>query len=74
MTFNLGALFVGLIILITGGLMVIFHRPIAENIAHGVSDYDRIKLYGVITIAIGFLVMTNLHIVILSALVNLIFP
>ena len=73
MSFNLGALIVGLIIFAAGGAMVLFYRQVAENIAHGVNSYDKVKLIGIITIAVGFLVMTNLHEVILTALVNLIF-
>lgn len=74
MSFNLGAVIVGLIILAGGGAMVLFYRQIADNIAHGVSSYDRVKLFGVIFIGIGLLVMTNLHSVILTWLLRLFMP
>lgn len=74
MEFSLGAFIVGFIILAAGGACVVFYRPIAENVAHGVSSYDRVKLFGIIGIGIGLLVMTNLHTVLLNAFVSLIFP
>ncbi len=73
MSFSLGSLIIGLIILAAGGTCVIFYQPIAENVAHGVSSYDRVKLFGIIAIVIGFLVMANLHTVVLDWLVGLIF-
>ena len=74
MSFNLGALIIGLIILAAGGACVVFYQKIADNLAHGASSYDRVKLFGIIAIALGFLVMTNLHTVILEAIVRLVFP
>jgi len=74
MSFNLGAFIIGFFILAAGGACVIFYQKIADNIAHGVSSYDHVKLFGIIAIAIGFLVMTNLYTVILDGLVSLIFP
>ena len=74
MSFNLGAFIIGFLILAAGGACVIFYRQIAENLAHGVSSYDHVKLFGIIAIALGFLVMTNLHTVILEWFFGLIFP
>ncbi len=74
MAFNLSALIIGFIILAAGGACVLFYQKIGDNFAHGVSSYDRVKLFGIITIAIGFLIMTNLYSVILGWLVHLIFP
>ena len=74
MSFNIGAFIVGLLILAAGGACVVFYQKIADHIAHGVSSYDHVKLFGIIAIALGFLIMTNLHTVILTALVKLIFP
>ena len=74
MSFSLSALIVGFIILATGGACVVFYQQIADNVAHGVNSYDHVKLFGIIAIAIGFLVMTNLHSVVLGWLVGLIFP
>ena len=74
MSFSIGALIIGFIILAAGGACVVFYQQIADNVAHGVSSYDHVKLFGIITIIIGFLVMTNLYSVVLNALVSLIFP
>ena len=72
-TFSLGWLFGGIGILIAGGLIVVFYRQIAENMANGVSSYDKVKLFGVIAIVIGFLAATNLLPFVLTALVGLLF-
>ncbi|MBR3253125.1 hypothetical protein IKF85_00145 [Candidatus Saccharibacteria bacterium] len=72
-TFSLGWMFGGLAIAIVGGLVVIFYRQIAENLANGVSSYDKVKLFGVITIIVGLLITANLHTFFLGLLVNLIF-
>ena len=74
MGFSLSSLFIGLLILAGGGATVVFYRQIAENVAHGVMDYDKVRIIGIIAIVVGFLVMTNLHSVILNALVDIIFP
>lgn len=72
-TFDLGWLIGGLVILIAGGLIVVFYRQIAENLANGVSSYDRVKLVGVITIVVGFLITANLHTLVLSLILKLFF-
>lgn len=72
-TFNLGWLFAGIAITVVGGLVVFFYRQIAENFANGVSSYDRVKLFGVITVVVGLIVTANLHTFLLGLLANLIF-
>ena len=71
-TFDFGWMFGGLIISAIGGAIVIFYRQIADNFASGVSSYDKVKLFGIITLAIGLLVTANLHTFLLSLLVSLI--
>lgn len=71
-SFNVGWLIAGLVITIGGGLMVYFYRQISENFANGVTSYDKVKKYGVITIIVGVIVTANLHTLILDILVNLI--
>ena len=71
--FSFGWFMCGLAILIAGGLAVIFYRQIAENLANGVSSYDKVKLFGVIGCVIGLLIMANLHTFVLTLLTNLIF-
>ena len=72
-TFSFGWMFGGIGIIIAGGLVVIFYRQIAENLANGVSSYEKVKLFGIITIAIGFLLATNLFPLVMTALVRLLF-
>lgn len=69
-TFSFGWMIVGLIIAAAGGAIVFFYRQIAENMANGVSSYDHVKLFGVITMIVGFLVTANLHTFILTLLVH----
>lgn len=73
-TFSAGALFIGLAILIASGCVVIFYRQIADNLASGVSSYDRVKLFGIIGCILGLVVMTSLHTLILSLLISIVFP
>ena len=72
--FDIGSFFLGLAILIGGACVAMFYRQIADNLARGVSSYDRVKLFGIAAIALGFLVATNLHTMLLTFLVHLIFP
>lgn len=72
-TFDFGWMAGGLLIALAGGLIVVFYRQIADNLANGVSSYDRVKLFGIITIVVGLLITANLHIVLLTFLTNLLF-
>ena len=71
--FSFGWFFLGVIILIAGTLLTVFYQQIADNMASGVSSYERIKLVGVIIAIIGFTVMANLHTLILSFFVDIVF-
>lgn len=71
--FSFSALFFGLLIMAFGALLVIFHQKIADHLANGVSSYDKFKLAGVVFIILGFIVMINLHSVILTWLIDIIF-
>jgi hypothetical protein len=70
--FSVGWFVLGLLILIAGGLVVIFYRQISENLASGVSSYDRVKLFGLIGCGVGLLIMMNLHTLLLRFFVSLI--
>lgn len=72
-TFDFGWMVGGLFIALAGGLIVIFYRQIADNLANGVSSYNRVKLFGTITIVVGLLVTANLHILVLTLITNLLF-
>ena len=71
--FSLGWLFGGLAIALVGGLIVIFYKQIADNLVNGVSSYERVKLFGVITIAIGLICAANVHMYLIVFLFNLLF-
>lgn len=72
-TFDFGWMAGGLAIVLAGGLIVIFYRQIADNLANGVSSYEKVKLFGVVTIIVGLLITANLHIFVLNLITSLIF-
>ncbi|MBR3163826.1 hypothetical protein IKF15_00755 [Candidatus Saccharibacteria bacterium] len=72
--FSLSSLFFGLLITGVGACLVIFYRQVADNFLHGVQDYDKTKLAGIIAIILGFLVMANLHYLILYNILVNVFP
>ena len=71
--YSIGWMFGGLAIALAGGLIVIFYKQIADNLANGVSSYDHVKLFGVITTVVGLLITANLHTFLLSLITNLLF-
>ena len=71
--FSIGWFFLGLLILIAGSAMVFFYKPISDNMASGINSYQRVKFWGMIVAGIGLLIMANLHTLILSAFVSLVF-
>ena len=71
--FSIGWMLGGLAITLAGGLIVVFYKQIADNLANGVSSYDRVKLFGIITIIVGLVCTANLHTFIIGALVQLMF-
>ena len=72
-TFDFGWMVGGLFIALAGGLIVIFYRQIADNLASGVSSYERVKLFCITTIIVGLLITANLHILVLTLITNLLF-
>ena len=72
-SFNLGWAFVGLLVMVAGALIVVYYQKVAENFLNGVSSYEKTKLIGIITIIVGLILLTNLHTVLLTAFINLLF-
>ena len=72
-SFNLGWLFGGLGIMLLGGLIVFFYKPIADNLVNGVSSYEKTKLFGIIVVIIGSLLASNLMPIVISLIANLLF-
>lgn len=71
--YSFGWMIGGLVIALAGGLIVVFYKQIADNLANGVSSYDHVKLFGIITIVVGLIVTANLHTLILGWLVSIMF-
>ncbi len=71
--FSLGWFFGGIAITIAGGLIVVFYRQIAENLANGVSSYEKVKLFGVIAAILGLILTANLHTFLLGIIFKLLF-
>ena len=72
-SFNFGWVIFGLLIAAAGTAVTVYYRQIADNMAGGINSYDKVKLFGIIAIIVGLLVMANLHTLILSVLVQIIF-
>ena len=64
--FSWGWFFFGLVIILAGGALVRWHRPIADNLGSGVASYERYKLWGLIACGVGLVFMLNLHVFILK--------
>ena len=71
--YSFGWMIGGLLITLAGGLIVIFYRQISENLVNGVSSYEKVKLFGIITIIIGLIATANLHVLLLTLIVKLLF-
>lgn len=71
--FSIGWMFGGLVVALAGGLIVIFYKQIADGLAGGVSSYEKVKLFGIVTIILGLLITSNLLPAILAWLVQLMF-
>ena len=71
--YSIGWAIGGLLIALAGGLIVLFYKQISDNMASGIASYEKVKLFGVITIVIGLIITANLHTLLLGWLVSLIF-
>ena len=68
-----GSFFVGLLIIIAGVLFVRWYQKIADNFGSGVASYERYRLVAFIVCGLGFVIMLNIHSVILTIIFNSIF-
>ena len=71
--FNIGWMILGLAILIASGAVVANYQKISDHMLSGVSSYDRVKFWGLIGVVVGLIVMANLHTLLLTALVKVLF-
>ena len=72
--FSWGAFGIGILILLAGAALTIWYRPIADNFGSGVVSYERYRMWGLITVVVGFLVMLNVHTLLLGALLDSFLP
>lgn len=72
--FQFGWCIAGVIIMIAGVLITRFHKQIADNLAGGFNNYEKVKLAGLLACAIGFIFMTCLHTTILRFMLHIIAP
>ena len=72
-TFSLGWFAAGVAILLIGTALTLYYKPVADNLGGGASSYDRYRLYGLITCAIGLAVMVNLHTLLFSLFFGILF-
>lgn len=71
--FSFGWMFVGIIITAISGAVVANYQKISDYMLSGVSSYDRVKFWGMIGVGIGLAVIANLHTLLLTLFVNLVF-
>jgi hypothetical protein len=71
--FSFGWAIIGLLIIVSGALVVYKHQFISDHFFSGSSSFDRIKLWGVIFVIIGFMVMINLHTALLTLFTKIVF-
>ena len=73
-TFSWGWLGIGVLILLAGAALTVWYRPIADNFGSGVVSYERFRLWGLIGVGVGILVMLNLHILLLGWMLGFLLP
>lgn len=71
--FSFGSFFVGLIVLVAGVIITVYHQKLADNFGSGVASYDRFKLGGIITCGVGISIMLSLHTIPLNWIVQSVF-
>jgi hypothetical protein len=71
--FDFGWMIIGLFLTAGGALMIYKSQLIAEHVFSSTSAIDRIKLWGVIIILVGLAVLANLHTLLLTLIVRIVF-
>ncbi len=72
-TFSWAWFGIGALIVLTGAALTIWHRQIADNLGSGVVSYERYRMWGLIGVGIGLVVMINLHTLLLSWFFSMLF-
>ena len=71
--FSPSALVWGIIIMALSAAFIRFHRPIADAIGGGLGSYEKYKLYGLIGVGVGVLMMFNIPAFLLRLIASLFF-
>lgn len=74
MELNFGTFLLGLGITILGALMVRFYKEISDNLAGGISSYDKVRLWGLGITIFGIFFAFNIIQLIILEIVKLFFP
>ena len=65
--------FIGTLVTAASAAVVVWYRPISDAMGSGASSYDRFKFWGVIGVLVGFIVMLNVHTLLLGWFFNSLF-
>jgi ABC-type multidrug transport system permease subunit len=66
-------MFLGLVIAAAGTAIVANYQKISDYMLSGVSSYDRCKFWGIIIMVVGLLIMANIHTLLLTLFVDIVF-
>ena len=70
---NIGTLISGVVIILLGTAFIYFYTPIADNLGGGLGSYQKYKLYGVIAVVFGFLILFNIPQFLLNQVLSVFF-
>ena len=74
MEFNINGFLLGVAIIVVGVLLLKYYKEIADNLASGVSSYDKIRIWGVGLVMLGLGVSFGIVQFLLIELLSLFFP
>jgi hypothetical protein len=60
-TFSWTMFFIGMLIVGASVALIVWYQPIADSFGYGVTSYERFRLYGILGCLLGFIVMLNVH-------------
>ena len=73
-TFSVSALVWGILIMALSAVFIRFHRKLADTFGGGVGSYERYKLWGLIGVGVGVLMMFNIPLFLLRLFFGIFFP
>jgi len=71
--FSWSSFFFGALIVAVCTALVVWYQPIADAMGSGAASYDRLRFWGLIGIAVGFVIALNLHMLLLGWLLGMLF-